>query len=42
MEQFYPQNPVDEQRRQLIMQRLEEERELRRKHIREGKSLVIH
>lgn len=36
MEAFYARNSLDDSRRQMILQRLERERELRRKHIKDG------
>ena len=41
MDQFYPQNLIDDSRREFILRRLEEERELRRKHIREGRYYAL-
>ena len=41
MDQFYPQNLIDDSRREFILRRLEEERELRRKHIREGRCYAL-
>ena len=36
MDSFYPRNQVDDDRRQMILRRLEQERELRRKHVKDG------
>lgn len=36
MSEYYPRNPIDEERRRLILERLEKERELRRQHVRDG------
>jgi hypothetical protein len=36
MEDYYARNSIDDQRRELILQRLEEERQSRRQHVREG------
>lgn len=36
MDSFYPRNSIDESRRQMILQRLEMEREQRRKHVKDG------
>lgn len=36
MEDYYTRNSLDDERRRLILQRLEQERQLRRQHVRDG------